>query len=442
MSWRDEYQKKVVTAERAVKGISSGDNVYIHSGCAEPEILVKALIARAESLRDVRIYHILTVGNADYVQPEYSKSFRHAAFFIGPNTREAVQSGRADYVPVFLSDIPRLMTSGALRIDVALLQVTPPDDHGFCSLGVALECSKTAALSASYVIAQVNPRMPRVWGDTFIPVNRLDAVVEVDVPLLEMPRDPIDDLHRRIGQHVSTLIEDGCTLQIGIGGIPDSVMEFLTDRRHLGVHTEMFSDGLVDLVASGAVTGDQKTIHPGKIVSSFVLGTRKVFDFIHDNPMVDFYPTSYVNDPFVISQNHRMVALNSALEVDLTGQVCADSLGHRFYSGFGGQVDFIRGAARSQNGKPIIALPSTAKEGTVSRIVPRLKPGAGVVTSRGDVHYIATEYGVASLHGRSIRERAEALIAIAHPNFRDELATAAADQNYMQERELIDLVNL
>jgi 4-hydroxybutyrate CoA-transferase len=440
LAWREEYQSKIVSAERALKAISSGDQVYIHSGCAEPEILVKALIARAGSLRNVRIYHLLTVGNADYVQPEYSESFRHSAFFIGPNTREAVQSGRADYVPVFLSDVPRLMTSGALRIDVALIQVTPPDDHGFCSLGVALECSKTAALHASYVIAQVNPRMPRVWGDTFLPVRRLDAIVEVDVPLLELEREPITDLQRRIGQHVATLIDDGCTLQIGIGGIPDSVMEFLGDRQHLGVHTEMFSDGLIDLVNSGAVTGDQKTIHPGKIISSFVLGTRKVFDFIHDNPMVDFYPTSYVNDPFIISQNSRMVALNSALEVDLTGQVCADSLGHRFYSGFGGQVDFIRGAARSEQGKPIIALPSTAMDGTISRIVPLLKPGAGVVTSRGDVHYVATEYGVASLHGKSIRERAEALIAIAHPKFRDELNAAAAEQKYMQERDMAELL--
>ncbi len=434
MNWRQLYRNKITSAEQAVAAIQSGNRIYIHSGCAEPERLVRALIHRAGQLHDVEILHLLTLGNADYVVPEMEGHFRHNAFFIGPNVREAINSGRADYTPIFLSEIPPLLASGRLPLDVCLIQVSPPDRHGYCSFGVAVECTMAAVQGAKLVIAQVNPHMPWVLGDSFIHAGEIDIFVECSDPLLELPQEPVTSEQIQIGKHVAALIEDGSTLQMGIGGIPDAVLSCLADHRDLGIHTEMFSDRIIPLVESGVVNGQRKSLHRGKVVASFVLGTRKLFDFIDNNPAIEFHPSDYVNDPFVISQNSQMVAINSALQVDLTGQVCADSMGNFFYSGIGGQIDFIRGAARSKGGKPVIALPSTAKGGTVSRVVPNLYPGAGVVTSRGDVHYVVTEYGVADLHGKNVRERVEALIQIADPSFRGELYDFACKQNYLGSR--------
>ena len=430
------YQQKLMSAEEAVSLIQSGDRVYIHSGCAEPEQLVKALLERGQELRDVEILHLMTVGNADYVMPEMEGHFRHNAFFIGSNVRDAINSGRADYTPIFLSELSSLFVSGQLPIDVCLIQVSPPDVHGYCSFGVAVECTKTAAQVARTVIAEVNPQMPRVLGETFIHLSKIDVLVESDHPLLEVPQHPVSPIQMQIGKQIAELIEDGSTLQMGIGGIPDSVLSFLGNHRDLGIHTEMFSDRVIPLIESGVITGDRKTLHRGKAIASFVLGSHRLFQFIHNNPAIEFYPSEYVNDPFIISQNSKMVAINSALQIDLTGQVCSDSMGNYFYSGIGGQLDFIRGAARSSGGKPIIALPSTAKEGAISRIAPNLYPGSGVVTSRGDVHYVVTEYGVAYLHGKTIRERAEALIEIAHPKFREELHEFACQQNFLSAKRI------
>jgi 4-hydroxybutyrate CoA-transferase len=430
------FQHRLMTAEEALSLVQSGDRVYIHSGCAEPERLVKALIQRRHELHGVEIVHLLTLGNADYVLPEMEAHFRHNAFFIGSNVRDAINSSRADFTPIFLSEISSLFVSGLLPIDVCLIQVSPPDPHGYCSLGVAVECTKTAAQYARLVIAEINPRMPRVHGDAFVHASKIDVLVESDFPLLEQPQSPVTAVQMKIGKNVAALIEDGSTLQMGIGGIPDSVWSFLGDRRDLGVHTEMFSDRIIPLMESGVVNGEHKTLHRGKTVASFVLGTKRLFDFIDNNPAIEFYPSEYVNDPFVISQNPRMVAINSALQIDLTGQVCADSMGNYLYSGIGGQIDFIRGSARSRGGKPIIAMPSTAKQDTISRIVPNLYPGAGVVTSRGDVHYVVTEYGVAFLHGKNLRQRAEALIEIAHPKFRSDLDAFVRQQNYASAKNL------
>jgi acetyl-CoA hydrolase len=422
---RKAFHEKLVTAEEALRSVRPGDTVYVHPGCAAPVRLLDALVARHAELTDVRIVHIMTFGRADYVRAGMERHFRHVGLFLGKNVRDAVNEGRADYTPVFLSEIPRLFTSRILPIDVALIHVSPPDEHGFCSFGVGVDCTKAAASMARVVIAQVNRNMPRVLGDNFIHVRNVTQFVEADEPLLELPRVRMSPEFDEIGRNVAALIEDGSTLQLGIGGIPDAVLHHLRGHRHLGVHTEMFSDGMVELVEEGIVTNERKTLHPGKIVSAFVLGTKKLFDFIHNNPIVEFHPNDYVNDPFIIARNDKMVSVNSAIQVDLTGQVCSDSIGDTIYSGFGGQVDFVRGASRSRDGKAVIALMSTAKGGEISRIVPYLDEGAGVVTSRADVHHIATEYGVADLHGRSLRERARALIAIAHPRFRDELEEGA-----------------
>jgi acetyl-CoA hydrolase len=426
MSWAEQYRARVTSAAEAVKAIRSGDHVWIHPGCSNPEELVRAMVARAPELRGVVVSHLLTFGCADYVDARYAESFRHRALFAGANVRQALAEGRADFVPAHLSEIPRLIESGALPVDVALVQVSPPDEHGFCSFGVGVECTKAAAEKAATVIALVNRRMPRSLGDSFIHASRLAQVVEVDRPLLELTHsDRVGDTARAIGAHVAGLIEDGATLQMGIGEIPDAVLLNLEGKRDLGIHTEMFSDGVVALFEKGVITNAAKTLHRGKIIASFVLGSRKAFDFLDNNPFVEFHPSDYVNDPFVIARNDRMVAINSALSVDLTGQVCADSIGREIYSGFGGQLDFIRGAARSKGGKPVIALPSKAKGGTVSRIVDTLADGSGVVTTRADVHYVVTEHGVAALHGKSLRERARALIAIADPDFRPDLEAAA-----------------
>jgi len=424
--WASAYASRVKTAEAAVRAVRSGDHVWIHAGCNNPEELIHALVARHDELRDVEISHLMTFGCADHVDPRYRASFRHRGLFIGSNVREAVNAGRADWVPVFLSEIPRLIQARLLPVDVALVHVSPPDAHGFCSYGAGVECTKAAAEQAATVIALVNPRMPRSLGDSFIHASRLTHVVEIDRPLRELPQaGETGEVARAIGRNVAALVEDGSTLQMGIGEIPDAVLLFLKDKRRLGVHSEMFSDGVVELFETGVITNEAKTLHRGKIVASFVLGSTKTFDFIHDNPLVEFHPTDYVNDPFVIARHDRMVAINSALAVDITGQVCADSLGRSVYSGFGGQVDFVRGAARSQGGKPVIALPSTARGGTVSRIVDTLLEGSGVVTTRADVHYVVTEYGVARLFGKSLRERARELTQIAHPAFRAGLEEAA-----------------
>jgi 4-hydroxybutyrate CoA-transferase len=351
--------------------------------------------------------------------------------FISDNVRQAVNEGRADYTPCFLSEIPHLWRNGHLTPDVALIHVSPPDEHGFCSFGIEVGVTKPAAQAARIVIAEVNDQMPRTLGDSFIHVSKITHVIPVSYKLPELGMGQVTELNKRIGQNVAELIEDGSTLQMGIGGIPDGVLLFLKDKRDLGIHTELFSDGVVELVEMGVVTNERKTLHPGKIIAGFLLGTQRLYDFVDNNPIVELHPTDYVNDPFLIAQNDKMVAINSAIEVDLTGQVCADSIGSRFYSGVGGQVDFVRGAARSKGGKPIIALPSTAKDDTISRIVPMLKPGAGVVTTRNDVHYVVTEYGIAYLHGKTIRQRVHALVNIAHPKFREDLLRFAKEQHWI-----------
>jgi len=432
MNWAEGYRRRVTSAADAVKAIRSRDHVWVHPGCSNPEELVRAMVGRAEELEGVEVSHLLTFGCADYVDPRYSRSFRHRALFIGGNVRQAVNEGRADFVPAHLSEIPRLIDSGALPVDVALVHVSPPDEHGFCSYGVGVECTKAAAEKARTVIALVNRRMPRSLGDSFIHASRLAHVVEVDRPVLELAdAGRVGETAKAIGAHVAELIVDGATLQMGIGEIPDGVLLNLGGKRDLGIHTEMFSDGVVELFEKGVITGAAKTVHRGKIVASFVLGSRKTFDFLDNNPFVEFHPSDYVNDPFVVARNDKMVAINSALSVDLTGQVCADSIGRDVYSGFGGQLDFIRGAARSKGGIPVIALPSTAKGGRVSRIVDTLADGSGVVTTRADVHYVVTEHGVAALFGKSLRERAKALIAVAAPDFRRDLEAAARRRNLL-----------
>ncbi|MFN8373796.1 MAG: acetyl-CoA hydrolase/transferase C-terminal domain-containing protein [Anaerolineae bacterium] len=430
--WTRTYQQRQTNAAQAMKAVRSGSRVFLSGNCSVPRTLLAALVEHAKTLNDVEIVQVLTIGDSAYAAPEMEGHIRVNTMFISEDVRPAVAAGRADFTPVFLSEIPELWRT-SLPIDVALIHVSPPDEHGFCSFGIEVGVTKTAAEVARVVIAEVNPRMPRTLGDSFIHVSKLDYMIEVDYPLPEVRISEASAKQQRIAQHVASLIDDRSTLQTGIGGIPDAVLSFLGDRTHLGIHTELFSDGVIDLVEQGVITNEAKTLHPGKMIAGFVLGTQRLYDFIHDNPIVELHPTEYVNDPFRIAQNERMVSINSAIEVDFTGQVCADSIGHRFYSGVGGQVDFVRGAGRSKGGKPIIALPATAKDDTVSRIVWELNPGAGVVTTRNDVHYVVTEYGVAFLHGKTIRERVQALINIAHPNFREELGRKARELRYLPE---------
>ena len=431
------YSKKLTTSDDAVKKIKSGDNIVIQPGCAVPLELVRAMVRRKDELENVTIYHILIVGALPYVDPGMEKHFKHKAFFTGANVRKAVHEGRAEFIPIFLSEVPLLFKRNIIPVDIALLNVSPPDEHGFCSYGVDVGTIKTAAEKAKIVIAQINSEMPRSLGDSFIHINKIHHIVEHTEAISELPQvDPntseeMMKIYDAIGKNTAELIESGSTLQMGIGAIPDSVMKYLHDRKNLGIHTEMFSDGIVSLVEEGIINGEEKTIHPGKIIVGFVLGTKRVFKFIDNNPVIEFHPQEYVNDPFIIAQNKKMVAINSAIEIDITGQVCADSIGTRIFSGIGGQVDFIRGAAHSEGGKPIIALPSITKDGEVSRIVPQLNPGAGVVTSRGDVHYVVTEYGVAQLFGKTLKERARELIRIAHPKFRDELTKYAKETRHI-----------
>lgn len=435
--WKVHHKAKIRTAEAAVSTIRRGDKVFIGSGAAEPQTLVKALIESSGRLADTRIMHIMTLGVAPYTEEKFTDKFRHNAFFIGANTRRAVAEGRADYTPVFLSEIPALFESGQTAIDVALIQVSLPDKYGYCSYGVSTDVVKAAAENATKVIAEVNSQMPRALGDCFINLKDVDYIVPVDEPLLESHWEPASEVAKKIGMNIANLIDDGSTLQMGIGAIPDSVLLYLTEKKDLGIHTEMFSDGFIDLVEKGVVNNSRKTLHTGKTIASFCLGSKMLYDFVDNNPSIEFHPTEYTNDPFIIAKNEKMVAINSAIEIDLTGQVCADSLGPMFYSGIGGQVDFVRGAARSKGGKPIIALPSTAKNDAISRIVATLKPGAGVVTSRGDVHYVVTEWGVAYLHGKNIRERAMALISVAHPKFRKELLEQAKAMNHVYEDQIL-----
>jgi len=431
------YSKKLTTSDEAVKKIKSGDNIVIQPGCAVPLELVRAMVRRKDDLENVTIYHILIVGELPYVDPGMEKHFKHKAFFTGANVRRAVHEGRSEFIPIFLSEVPLLFKRNIIPVDIALLNVSPPDEHGFCSYGVDVGTIKTAAEKAKIVIAQINSEMPRSLGDSFIHINKIHHIVEHTEAISELPQvDPntseeMMKIYDAIGKNTAELIENGSTLQMGIGAIPDSVMKYLHDRKNLGIHTEMFSDGIVDLVEEGIINGEEKTIHPGKIIVGFVLGTKRVFKFIDNNPVIEFHPQEYVNDPFIIAQNKKMVAINSAIEIDITGQVCADSIGTRIFSGIGGQVDFIRGAAHSEGGKPIIALPSITKDGEVSRIVPQLNPGAGVVTSRGDVHYVVTEYGVAQLFGKTLKERARELIRIAHPKFREELTKYAKETRHI-----------
>ena len=418
---------KWMSADDAVRVIASHQRVFVHSVAAAPPTLVAAMAARAPELRGVEVVHIHTEGPAPYVAAELRESFRHRALFVGGNVREALVTGEADYVPVFLSEVPRLFRSGLMPLDVALLTVSPPDKHGFCSLGTSVDVSKAALETARTVVAEVNPNMPRTLGDGIVHVSQIDIGVRVETPLYEHPRAVPTPVEEAIGRHVAGLVEDGATLQMGIGAIPDAVLRMLTGHKDLGVHTEMFAEGLIDLVEAGVVTGRHKHRQPGKIVSSFVMGTRRLYDFLDDNPSVAMMESSYVNDTAIIRRNPRVTAINSAIEVDLTGQVCADSIGTRQYSGIGGQMDFVRGAALSEGGKPIIALPSVTSRGQ-SRIVPVLREGAGVVTTRGHAQYVATEHGVANLYGKSLRERARLLIGIAHPDHREALERAAFER--------------
>ena len=424
------------SAEEAVRAVRSGMRVFIGSGCAAPQALIKALAARGPEVYDVEVIHLLTWGPAPYADPSLLSNFRHNAFFIGPNVRDAVNEGFADYTPISMSEVPGLFRHRVLHLDVALIQVSPPDEHGFCSYGVSVDVVKAAVENADHVVAEVNPRMPRTLGDSFVHLTQLSTIVASDEPLLEHAPAPISPEALKIAEFIASLVEDGSTLQTGIGDIPAAVLQALAAKRDLGLHTEMFTDGVIPLIESGVLNGRLKTVLPGKAVASFCFGTRQLFDYIHNNPLFEFRPTEFTNDPFNIAANRKMVAIASALEVDLTGQVCADSLGDKFYSGFGGQLDFMRGAARSEEGKPIIALPSTSTDGTTSRVVARLRPGAGVVTTRADVHYVVTEYGVASLHGKSVRERTLALIHIAHPAFRDRLLEEARERHLVHPQQI------
>lgn len=430
MKWMHTYRSKVVSAAEAVSVIKSGDKVFTSGNAATPYALLQALRGRGHSLKDVEMYHLLLMGEDPLSVPDMEGHFCHKSLFVGPADREAVNAGRADYIPVFLYEIPDLFRRH-IQLDVAIVQTSPPDNHGFLSLGVEIAASMAAVKTARYVIAQVNEQMPRSLGDSFIHVSEVDRIVEVSAPLPELPVASFTDVEVRIAEHVATLIKDNATLQLGIGGIPNAVLTLLKDRKDLGIHTEMASEGIVDAIEAGIVTNKKKTLHPGKVIATFALGTRRLYDYLDNNPLFEFRPVDYTNDPFIVAQNENIVAINSALEVDLTGQVCSDSIGYRIYSGFGGQVDFIRGAARAKYGIPVIALTSTTRDGNISRIVPHLKEGAGVVTSRGDVHYVVTEYGIAYLHGKSLRDRVRALINIAHPGFRQELEHFARERRWL-----------
>ena len=413
-----------ITAEQAVAIIKSNERVYIHTGAAAPQRLVNAITARHQELIDVEITHLHTEGTAPYANPAYAKAFRVNAFFVGRNIREHVSETNVQYIPMFLSEIPLFIRSGKYPIDTAIIQVSPPDAHGFCSLGISVDIALAACEVAGKIIALVNPNMPRSLGDSFIHQSKITAAVYAEDALHECPATAVSEVEIAIGKNVAELVEDGACLQMGIGGIPNAVLQFLTNHKNLGVHTEMFSDGILPLVKSGVINGTLKTKHPGKIVSSFAMGTRALYDFINDNPEVAMLDVAYVNDTSVIRKNKKVTAINSAVEIDLTGQVCADSIGTEIFSGVGGQMDFMRGAALSEGGKPIIALGAVTSKG-ISKITPTLKTGAGVVTTRAHVQYVVTEYGTVDLYGKNIAQRAKALISIAHPQHREVLEQEA-----------------
>lgn len=436
MDWTSTYKSRVVTAQEAVKAINSGNRIFLTGNVSVPRKVLAALVEHAPQVENVEICQALTIGSADYVSPAMEGHLRVNSIFISANIRKAVHEGRADFTPVLLSEVPLLFKRGLLPLDVAMIHVSPPDEHGFCSLGVEVGLTKTPAESAKIIIAEVNEQMPRTLGDSFIHVSRLNYIVPVDYPIseLQMGDGESSEVVEKIAGYIAELIPDGATMQLGIGAIPDAVLKFLFHKKDLGIHTELFSDGVIDLVNAGVITNAQKTLHPGKIVAGFIIGTKRLYDWADDNPLIELHRTEYVNDPFVIAQNERMVAINSAIEVDLTGQVCADSIGPKLYSGVGGQFDFVYGASRSKGGVPVIALPSriTMRDGSVlSKITPMLKHGAGVVTSRNHVRFIVTEYGVADLYGKTIRQRATQLIDISHPDFREDLKEQAKALHYI-----------
>ncbi|MDD2317719.1 MAG: acetyl-CoA hydrolase/transferase C-terminal domain-containing protein [Desulfobacterales bacterium] len=419
------WKSKAVSAEDAAAHIKNGMRVFIHGAAATPTPLIASLCKRPD-LENVTLYHLHLLGDIPFASASQQGRFFSVSLFTGADLRKPIEEGRADFMPIFLGDIPRLFASGTIRLDAAIVQLSPPDRHGFCTLGTSVDAARSAADSARMVIAEINDQMPRTYGNTAVRFDRITAFIHTDRPLIEHPTSPETSVEARMGELIADIIEDGATLQIGIGNIPDAVLSRLHDKHDLGVHTEMFSDRVVDLVEAGVITNRLKKVHPNRITTSFVNGSRRLFDFVDDNPTVEFHPCDRTNDTALIRQNDKFVAINAALEIDLTGQVCADSLGHRIYSGIGGQMDFIHGAALSKGGKPVIAIPATAARGTVSRIVPELKPGAGVVTTRGHVHWVVTEFGAVNLNGKTLRERGEALISIAHPDFRSELRNSFA----------------
>jgi len=432
-----KQDKRYLSAQKAIKYVNSGDNIFIGTGCGEPQALTSALLNASDRLVDTQILHFLNLGEKFGVRKGEPDLFRHNAFFIGTSVRELVHQGQCDYTPIILSEIPDLFKSGRVHNDVALIQVSPPDKHGFCSFGVSVDIVKPITECSKIVIAEINPQMPRTLGDSFIHVDAFDGFIINDTPVLEFDYGEITEVHERIGNHVAKLIEDKSCLQMGIGSIPNAVTSSLEDKKDLGVHTEVFSDGIVDLIDAGIITCAAKNQHSGKIIASFVMGKRKLYDFVDNNPFVEFHPVDYCNDPFIIAKNDKQIAINAAISVDLTGQVNADSIGYKFYSGIGGQLDFMRGAGRSRGGKPITVLPSTTKDGEKSRIIPSLDEGSGVVITRGDVHHVATEYGVVNLHGKTVRERVMAMISIAHPKFRERLLEAAKKQKYVYEDQVL-----
>ncbi|MCG8485046.1 MAG: 4-hydroxybutyrate CoA-transferase [Clostridia bacterium] len=422
MNWNDLYKSKLTTAKEAVKHIKSGDRVVFGHAVGEPKELVDAMVENHKQYENVEIVHMVAMGKGEYTKPEMAPHFRHNAIFVGGCTREAVADGRGDYTPVFFHEVPKLFKGGLLPVDVALVQVSTPDKHGYCSLGVSVDYTKAAVETAKMVIAEVNDQMPKTYGETFVHVSELDYLVETSNPIIELPPPRIGDVEKAIGENCASLIEDGSTLQLGIGAIPDAVLLFLKDKKDLGIHSEMFSDGVLELYEAGVVTNSKKALHKGKMIVTFLMGTKRLYDFIDNNPIVEMYPVDYVNDPVVVMKNSKMVAINSCIQVDFMGQVVSDSIGIKQFSGVGGQVDFVRGAAMAKDGKAIIAMPSTAAKGKVSRITPFIDHGSAVTTSRNDVDYVVTEFGIAPLKGQTLQQRARNLINIAHPDFRDELA--------------------
>ncbi len=416
-----EFAPRIVSAEEAVKHIKNGQRVALSHAAGTPQMCVEALVNQANLFQNVEIYHMLCLGEGKYMAPEMAPHFRHVTNFVGGNSRKAIAENRADFIPAFFYEVPSMIRKDIIHIDVAIVQLSMPDENGYCSFGVSCDYTKQAAESAQLVIGEINRQTPYVHGDNLIHISQLDYIVEADYPVYTLPQAKVGEVEEAIGRNCAKLIEDGSTLQLGIGAIPDAVLLFLKDKKDLGIHTEMFSDGVLELVRSGVITGKKKTLHPEKMIATFLMGTENVYRFVNNNPDVELYPVDYVNDPRIISQNDNMVSINSCIEVDLMGQVVSECIGPMQFSGTGGQVDYVRGAAWSKNGKSIMAMPSTAKNGTASRIVPIITESAAVTTPRNEVDYVITEYGIAHLKGRTLRQRAEALIAIAHPDFREEL---------------------